>query len=176
MELPECYKRRDAKPSSAPSPAGEHHGWAERRRALETGRYRASPDGRRDWWRKRLSNAMLDVFGMLLRPTPVHTFGLRNALDLKLIQLELGFPYLPAAFDGYRILHVTDTHLDHLPELAPIARRLLDGIEADMLALTGDVQGTHSAPISLSTRLLEEALEGVRRRTAACRARQPRPI
>ena len=148
--------------SSAPSPAGEHHGWAERRRALETGRYRASPDGRRSWWRKRLSNAMLDVVGMLLRTTPVHTFGLRNALDLKLVQLELGFPDLPAAFDGYRILHVTDTHLDHLPELAPIARRLLDGIEADMLALTGDVQGTHSAPISLSTRLLEEALEGVR--------------
>jgi predicted MPP superfamily phosphohydrolase len=137
-------------------------GWVERRRALETGRYRATPLGRRGWWRKRLSNALLDTFGALLRFTPVHGLGLRNALDLRLVELELGFPHLPAAFDGYRILQLSDTHLDHLPELAPVARKLLDGVEADMLALTGDVQGTHRAPISLATRLLAEALEGAR--------------
>ena len=102
---------------------------------------------------------MLDVFGTPLA-TPVHTFGLRNALDLKLVQLELGFPY-------YRLpLTAIASSMSPTPGQIRLnwrrSRRLLDGIEADMLALTGDVQGTHSAPISLSTRLLEEALEGVR--------------
>src|SRR5262245_50402647 len=106
--------------------------WAENRRHLETGRYCASPKGRRSWWRKRLSHVALKVFGALLRPTPFDRRGRRNTLALKLVELELAFPHLPAAFDGYRILHVTDTHLDHFPALAPVARRLLAGLEVDM--------------------------------------------
>jgi predicted MPP superfamily phosphohydrolase len=105
---------------------------------------------------------LVTVCGWLVWPTPIHLFGRRNALAVRLTELELGFRNLPAAFDGYRVLHVSDTHLDHLPELAPIAQRLLSGLEVDVLALTGDVQGEHHAPIDRSTALLAEALEGLR--------------
>ena len=44
--------------------------------------------------------------------------GRRNALDLKKVELELELPGLLPAFDGYRILQLSDTHLDHFPELA----------------------------------------------------------
>src|SRR5262249_21515979 len=98
--------------STVRTPAGTPESWVERRQALETGPRRATPDGPRGWWRKRLSTALLDAFGALLRFTPVHALGLRNALDLRLVELELGFAHLPAAFDGYRILQVSDTHLD----------------------------------------------------------------
>ena len=145
-----------------PSVVAERQLWAERRRRLETGRYCASPKGPRSWWRKRLSHIALAVFGKLLRPTPLDRRGRRNALAVRLVELELGFPHLPPAFDGYRILHLSDTHLDHFPELAPVARRLLSGLEVDMLALTGDVQGRYHAPVDRSATLLAYVLDGVR--------------
>lgn len=82
-------------------------------------------------------------------------------MDIRLNRFELPLPGLPAAFDGYRILHVSDTHLDSLPALAEVAGQLLDGVEADLLALTGDVHGHHDRPASLSAGLLERALRGV---------------
>jgi len=144
------------------SPAAERQRWAERRRALEAGRHRVSPDGPRGWRRKLAFELLLALFGKLVRPTPFHARGRRNALDLRLVELDLAFPHLPTAFDGYRILHVSDTHLDVFPELAPVARELLAGLEVDMLALTGDVQGKPRAPIGPATGLLAEMLAGVR--------------
>ena len=145
-----------------PSFAAQRQLWAEQRRRLEAGRYCASPKGPRSWWRKRLSHIALALFGKLLQPTPLHRRGRRNALALRLVELELGFPHLPPAFDGYRILHVSDTHLDALPELVEPVRRLLGDLEVDLLALTGDVHGHPRVPISRSVGLLVEALRDVR--------------
>jgi predicted MPP superfamily phosphohydrolase len=136
--------------------------WATRRRAIEDSRYlvsRAGPYGR---WRKLAFRVAVTVLDGTLRLTPVYARGRRNALDLKKIELELELPGLPPAFDGYRILQLSDTHLDHFPELAPAARALLEGVEVDMLAVTGDVHGHPRAPIEHSTALLMEALAGVR--------------
>lgn len=136
--------------------------WATRRRAIEDSRYlvsRAGPYGR---WRKLAFKVIVTVLDGTLRRTPIYARGRRNALDLRKVELELGLPGLPPAFDGYRILQLSDTHLDHFPELAPVARALLEGVEVDMLAVTGDVHGDPRAPIERSTALLMEALAGVR--------------
>ena len=74
----------------------------------------------------------------------------------------MSFPDLPPAFDGYRILHLSDTHLDCLPELAAVAARLLAGVEVDLVALTGDVHGHHRAPIAASVGPLADLLAAVR--------------
>ena len=136
--------------------------WATRRRAIEDSRYlvsRAGPYGR---WRKFVFRAIVTMLDGTLRLTPIYARGRQNALDLKKVELELELPGLPPAFDGYRILQLSDTHLDHFPELAPAARALLEGTEVDMLAVTGDVHGHPRAPLEHSTALLMEALAGVR--------------
>src|SRR6188472_2033613 len=120
---------------------GEAEDWAARRRAILAGRHWSSPNGLRPRWRHRLFSMSLKLFGLGLRLTPLQALGLRNALDLELVELEMPLAGLPAAFDGYRILHVSDTHLDVLPAVADAAARLFDGLEVDLLALTGDVHG-----------------------------------
>ena len=129
---------------------------------MEASRYRSGPDGPRLRRRHRLFSALLKVFGCSLRLTPFYRRGLRNALDLRLTEFEVSLAGLPAAFDGYRILHVSDTHLDSLPAIAEVAKRMLDGVEVDLLALTGDVHGQQRHPVSLSVDLLDRALSGVR--------------
>ncbi len=136
--------------------------WAERRRQIEVGRYWIGPDGPRGRWRKLIFSSLLALFGWGLRLMLVHGRGRRNALDLRLRKHEIVVPGLPSSFDGYRILHVSDTHLDTLPELADVARTLLADVEVDLLALTGDIRGRFSAPIELSAGLLGTALSSLR--------------
>ena len=83
-------------------------------------------------------------------------------MDLRLVEFELAFLDLPQLFDGYRILHVSNTHLDVYPELAEAARKLSRHLETDLLLLTGDIHGRPRTPVAVSSGLLATALGGVR--------------
>jgi predicted MPP superfamily phosphohydrolase len=135
--------------------------WIAQRRALEGSRHWVNRAGRRSRWRKLPFKILMALFKRSIRLTPFYGWGRRNALDIKLIQFDLTFPDLPAPLDGYRILHVSDPHLDRLPELVDAARALLVGLKVDMLALTGDIRGDDRAPVERSAGLLKEALAGV---------------
>ena len=136
--------------------------WATERRRLETSGHFSGPDGLRSRARKLLFTRLLDVFGAGLRITPLYARGQANALDLRRVAFDVHLPGLPPSFDGYRILHLSDTHLDVLPELASVVHGLLDGAEVDLLAVTGDVHGHYAAPVARSAGLLGEALRGLK--------------
>lgn len=136
--------------------------WAARRRSIEQSRHWISPAGPRSRWRKALFNRLLAAFGLGLRLTPLQARGRRNALDVRCVEIEVPLSGLPPSFDGYRILQISDTHLDVLPELVDAARRVLAGVEVDLLALTGDIHGSPTASIAYSVDLLMQALQDVR--------------
>lgn len=136
--------------------------WVAHRQAILAGRHWSGPDGRRLRWPHEVFSLLLRLFGGGLRLTPLQARGLRNALDLRLTELELAPKGLPAAFDGYRILHVSDSHLDVLPAIADVAAAILDGLEVDLLALTGDVHGWSHNALHQSVEPLAQALSGVR--------------
>jgi hypothetical protein len=135
--------------------------WAARRQAILAGRHWSSPNGLRPRWHHGAFSLVLEILGRGLQLTPWYARGVRNALDLELTRLELKVTGLPAVFDGYRILHVSDSHLDVLPSVADAAARLLDGLEVDLLAVTGDVHGRKRHPLSRSVEPLKRALAGV---------------
>jgi len=136
--------------------------WEDKRRFMERQKAHFGPDGPRSLWRGRIFSSGLRMFDLGARLVGIHPRGRRNALDVGLTALSLSFPDLPPAFDGYRILHLSDTHLDCLPELAAVAARLLAGVEVDLVALTGDVHGHHRAPIAASVGPLADLLAAVR--------------
>lgn len=136
--------------------------WAASRRGIEQSRHWISPAGRRSRWRKAVFNRLIAAFSVGLQLTPLQARGRRNALDLKRVDIEVVLPGLPPSFDGYRMLQISDTHLDVLPALVDAARRVLQGVEVDLLAVTGDVHGSPSAPVAHSVELLMQALQDVR--------------
>jgi uncharacterized protein len=73
-----------------------------------------------------------------LRVTGLHARGLRNAADTQVNRFEIALDGLPAAFDGYTILHMSDLHADGPLDLDASVARALDGVEVDLCALTGD--------------------------------------
>jgi len=141
--------------------AADRDSWIGERLRIERSRYWVSPNGRRRRWGTWVFSASLRVLEWGLRLAGIHARGRRNALSPRVVQFELFFPTLPNVFDGYRILQVTDTHLDHLPELAPIARKVLSGVEVDMLALTGDILGEQDTPLAVAAETLAFMFDGL---------------
>jgi predicted MPP superfamily phosphohydrolase len=68
----------------------------------------------------------------------LHGRGRRNALRIQLRRNDVTLASLPASFDGYMLLHLSDLHLDmsesHLERLIQCVR----GLRYDLCVLTGD--------------------------------------
>ncbi|MBQ8731959.1 MAG: metallophosphoesterase [Oscillospiraceae bacterium] len=58
---------------------------------------------------------------------------------LSLAEYTLTFPHLPSAFDGFRILHLSDLHNSILPGTRDGGWELFAEIAPDMIAITGDL-------------------------------------
>jgi hypothetical protein len=141
--------------------------WAEARVAMEKARAKITPDGphrHRDW---PLFRTSMRVGWLVLRVTQLHRLGMRNALKIGLVRHEVALPGLPPAFDGYTILHITDPHIDSLDGLAELIAGLVEGLEVDLCALTGDyrrrVRGPHAQILPGMRRVVEavEARDGI---------------
>jgi len=74
----------------------------------------------------------------VLRILGLYRIGHRNTLDLRVEQNEVFFPELPKAFGGFRILHISDTHIDGNPELLGVLQGKIKDLEYDLCVFTGD--------------------------------------
>lgn len=112
--------------------------WAATRARMEAANEKHKPDHKWHFRHWGLFKACLTVFDGALRLSGLYARGVRNALDIELSEVELHFDNLPADFDGYRILQISDPHLDALTELGPRIADLIRHTEVDLCALTGD--------------------------------------
>jgi predicted MPP superfamily phosphohydrolase len=64
----------------------------------------------------------------------------------EVVEREEIFAQLPAAFDGFRVLHLSDFHFDFIPEMPVILEKVLHGLEFDLCVLTGDYRGEVYGP------------------------------
>lgn len=61
---------------------------------------------------------------------------------ISVTKLELTFKKLPKAFDGYKILQLSDLHVAHWWTLEKRMEKLMSQVDYDLLTLTGDVAVT----------------------------------
>ena len=72
--------------------------------------------------------------------------GVGNALRPVIRELCLWFPNLPSTFDGFRILQISDLHIDGTDGLAEALSCVLSTIESDVCVLTGDYRFEDRGP------------------------------
>ena len=73
-----------------------------------------------------------------LRLAGLHGRGRRNARQIQVRHNRVAIPRLPASFDGFTILHLSDLHLDMSDDLPRVlAERVVD-LEYDLCLITGD--------------------------------------
>jgi predicted MPP superfamily phosphohydrolase len=96
-----------------------------------------------------LIKASLCILGLRQR-------GRRNALNIALRQHDVPVAGLPAAFDGYTILHLSDLHLDISAGLTDALVERVRSLRYDLCVMTGDYRAATYGPF-------ENALAGLER-------------
>jgi len=81
-----------------------------------------------------------------LRACGLYRRGQRNAADFRVVQRDVGLPDLPAAFDGFTLLHLSDLHVDMNRDVADALVARLRGLRFDAAALTGDYRSLTHGP------------------------------
>ncbi len=64
--------------------------------------------------------------------------GVQNALRPVVKNLQLSFRNLPAEFEGFRILHLSDLHIDKMDGLVEALIPILTHLPVDLCVITGD--------------------------------------
>jgi len=90
------------------------------------------------WFHIENIRTLHNIIRRILWIMGLYRIGHRNTLDLQVEQNEVFFKDLPAAFDGYRILHISDTHIDGNPELLTVLRDKIQHLAFDLCVFTGD--------------------------------------
>lgn len=66
--------------------------------------------------------------------------GKQNALRIDTCEVQFTFPDLPRSFDGYRILFLSDLHLDGLDGLTETLQPIVRSLPADLCLIGGDLR------------------------------------
>jgi predicted MPP superfamily phosphohydrolase len=72
--------------------------------------------------------------------------GRRNALSIELRDNEITIPGLPSCFDGFRVLHLSDMHLDTHGDFPRVLIERLRDVEYDVAVMTGDFRAKTYGP------------------------------
>jgi hypothetical protein len=111
-------------------------------------------------WRDSLAHR-LEIYTLLrwvLKGCGIYARGHRNYLNLRVVESPVRLTRLPEALDGFRILQLTDLHLDLEPALVRAIRKRLSGVGYDLTVFTGDFKNLTATPSEPAMALLKELL------------------
>ncbi len=87
------------------------------------------------WFNIRVKTAILKLAFKLVG---IYRRGVRNATALVVKVVKLHLPTLPAQFRGFRILHLSDFHIDGVDDLAERLETILKDLRPNLCVFTGD--------------------------------------
>lgn len=95
------------------------------------------------------------VIRYLLKFSGFYWRGRRNALDIQIRYNDIHLPHLPSSFKGFKILHLSDLHVDMYPAATEALMKTIQQLEYDLCVITGDYRAWTFGPI-------DEAMAGMR--------------
>lgn len=122
--------------------------WAATRSVMESvvlARKRSGKKSRSHW---DFFLFLLKIFAFLLKLTGYYRKGYGNAKTIMVNEFPLTFPNLPDAFNGFRILHLSDLHIDSIPGFASLIIHKIKELHFDLCLLTGDYRRDISGSFS----------------------------
>ncbi|PXA05312.1 metallophosphoesterase [Coraliomargarita sinensis] len=86
----------------------------------------------------------------------------QNIFKIRTVEQAWQLPNLPPAFDGFRLLQLSDLHLDIDPNLASVIARSVRKCPHDAMVVTGDFRKTTSDDLEPSMALMPQILEATK--------------
>jgi hypothetical protein len=104
------------------------------------------------------------LYTWVFRLTGLYEKGKINALGTRVVERTFHFPDLPRSFDGFRIMLLTDLHLDGLEGLTEHLISRIREIEVDLCLVGGDIRMETYGPMAPCLRRLKKLVAEVRSR------------
>jgi predicted MPP superfamily phosphohydrolase len=101
------------------------------------------------------------VIALFFKSIGLYRQGVRNALDITVRTDDLFFENLPQEFDGFRIMLLTDLHLDGIPELPDRIIEKIKEIEVDLCLMGGDLRMEVYGPAAPCLRGLRRLVKNI---------------
>ncbi len=137
--------------------------WAITRSHLENNTYKRKRYGGKSKSHWPLFVRLARIFGFILKLSGLYDRGHRNAKDIRVKNVIISFVDLPESFDSYRILHLTDLHLDSISGIETIICERIRDLRYDLCVMTGDYRERIDGGF-------KEVLTSMRRITSAIKA------
>jgi len=106
-----------------------------------------------------------NVINVALKASGMNSRGVRNALNIQCRTNQIFIPNLPAVFHGYKILQISDLHIDVNPDFTEaLTNKLIDcvrTINCDACVLTGDYRYRSFGPIENSMSSVKRIVESI---------------
>lgn len=102
---------------------------------------------------------LMRMIRFALKATGMFRWGYRNYLDIQIVENKFYLPGLPDNFNGFRILQLSDLHLDLDPVITGVIEKKLINLEYDLAVITGDFRsqtfGSYAKAMQETVRLLK---------------------
>ncbi|MBK1699347.1 metallophosphoesterase [Thiococcus pfennigii] len=98
---------------------------------------------------------------LALRALWLYERGRRNAAAIELTHNQVRLPRLPPAFDGWRLLHLSDIHLDMDPAIFHALRARVALADYDLCVITGDFRARTYGDESRALRAMASLCEAI---------------
>lgn len=136
--------------------------WYNHRFAVESKSYQTQNYGKKSkWYWKNLYRAY-SYFEKILKWTGYYQQGNFNAWNVQVRSIELFFPNLPSEFDGFKILHLSDLHIDGMPGLEEKVLEVLgNNTKVDLCVFTGDYRKGICGPFNPVLTALQHLVSGI---------------
>ena len=121
--------------------------WAATRSVLENLGFSRNKNGRKSKSHWKLFVHLLNIFAFLLKLTNYYSRGYGNSKTIKVTELTLEYHNLPDAFDGFKLLQLSDLHIDSIPGFVSIIITQIKKLSFDICFLTGDYRKDSSGSI-----------------------------
>ncbi len=112
--------------------------WAAVRAVLETLRFKYKRSGKKSKSRWTLFERLLKVFTLLLKIIGIYEKGVENVKKIQVNKITATSDKLPEQFDGFKILHLSDLHIDALEGLENTVIEKTKELDFDLCVITGD--------------------------------------
>lgn len=102
------------------------------------------------------------VLRSVLKAAGLYGRGRRNALSPIVSRQTLRFENLPQALEGFRILHLSDFHVEGTPGLVEALVPVLSSVSADVCVMTGDYRFEDHGPSDAVFPLMRSIVSSIR--------------
>lgn len=98
----------------------------------------------------------------LLKLIGLYWRGRANAARVQVRSNDLRLKRLPAAFDGFTVLHISDLHADMSDSAMQRLQQILPGLSYDLCVLTGDYRGATFGPFEAAIAQMRPVLARIK--------------